>query len=418
MDTLKYWVWLTMAMGPSNHRVWDVTNQYSTIVEAYDGITSGSYNGMTAKEIKSFKSTYLEQAEEIIDYCYKHKINIISFDDKENYPSCLREIYNPPTMLFCYGDLKCLNDSVTVAVVGARKPSEYSIKVAEEVCTNLAKVGTVIVSGFAYGIDSIAHKCALQQRSKTIAVLASGIDYNYPEENAKFKKIIAKCGCVITEYFPGTKPYTQHFKQRNRLISGLSSGIVVIQASNKSGALNTVSHAVSQGKDIFCVPPHDVFDSRYAGVINLLRDGAIPVFSHLDIMYEYYENFSHKLNYVNPYDEFSKKSEAPIFISEKEKMFEEINEESKSKVILEKNNKQDEKAVGNFNAEVSIENKIDLSNLDETQCKIIDALKNGEMIADELCNKLDKDISEILVSLTELELFGYIKSMPGKRYSL
>lgn len=420
MDTLRYWVWITMAMGSANHRIWDVTRKYDTIVDAYNGITSGKYQGMTKKEIQSFKETTLEQADEIIQYCNKHKMRIICFDDEDNYPNRLREIYNPPTILFCYGDLSYIDDSITLAVVGARKPTDYSIKVCEDICTKLAKVGTVIVSGFAYGIDSIAHKSALEEKSRTVAVLACGLDYNYPEGNAKFKSIISKYGAVITEYFPGTKPFRNNFRMRNRIISALSLGVMVVQASNKSGALNTVSHAVSQGRDIFCVPPHDVFDSRYVGVINLLRDGAIPVFSHLDIMYEYYENYSHKLNYINPYDEYSKKSESVVFLSERKEAFKYKSKKSKSKIKdNNSDDKSDKKSIEQKTIESNdIENKIDCSELDEIQKQIVYILKDGVLLADEISVKLQSNISDILVALTELELLGIIKSLPGNRYSL
>lgn len=421
METLKYWMWLVIALGPGNNRIWELTQQYNTIEDVYNGITSGNYNGMTSKEISSFKQTDLKQAEELIKYCNDNGILMMPYDD-ENYPASLKDIYNPPALLFYYGDLSFLKDSVTLAVVGARQATDYSIKIGEDICSNLAKVGTVLVSGFAYGIDSVAHKCALKNKSKTIAVLASGIDYNYPEGNAKFKKIIAHYGAVITEYFPGTKPFTAYFKNRNRIISGLSMGVLVVQASCRSGALNTVSHAVSQGKDIFCVTPHDVYDERYTGVINLLRDGAIPVFSHLDIMYEYYDNYSHKLNHVNPYNEYQKKSESSLFEEENKEKFQKENDAEKLKKV--KVIKEARKKISHIKDQLGLQEEkkkvtVDESRLDDTQKKIVESLKENDIMSvDELCEKLSVDVSDILVSLTELEIDGIIKAMAGKRYSL
>ncbi len=404
MNNLKYWVWIVMALGPANSRIWDVLRGYDSIEDAYNWLSSGKDNNLTPLEEKSFRTTDLTQAEKIIEFCNENQISVICYDD-EGFPQRLRDIYNPPAVLFMYGNLDFIDNSVTLAVVGARKPSEYSIKVAEIICTKLSEVGTVIVSGFAYGIDSIAHKSALQCKTKTVAVLASGIDYDYPQGNAKFKKIIGKCGAVITEYFPGTKPVHEYFKQRNRLISGISLGILVVEASSKSGSLNTASHALQQGRDIFCIPPHDIYDNRYSGVINLLRDGAISVFSHLDIMYEYYENFSHKLNYINPYEQYVYKSESAVFSSEKI---------SKPKKI-----RDNKKSTEPENIENNIEVKeIDLSDLDDTQVKIVELLKEKTFLSDELSVKLNIDISQILTSLTELELLGIVKSLAGKRYSL
>lgn len=404
METLKYWVWIMLALGPANRRVWELTVHYETITEAFDGITAGNYKGMLPAEISAFKKTHLEQAEKLIDYCTSNGISIFCYDDEVNFPSRLRDIYNPPTVLFCYGSLNFVDDSIALAVVGAREPSEYSVKVAETVCTELAKVGTVLVSGFAHGIDSIAHKSALNQKSRTIAVLGCGIDYDYPKDNAKLKKILAQNGAVVSEYPPGTRPFQEYFRQRNRLISALSLGVLIVQASSKSGSLNTASHALQQGKDIFCIPPHDIFDENYSGVISLLRDGAIPVFSHYDIMYEYYDNFSHKLNDVKPFDEFYMKSSAPV----------------EREVVKVKQKDKKRKSVPKEKEPIVEEHKesIDTSMLSETQAEIVKLLSEGTLLADEITVRLNMSVSEVLTALTELELFGYIKALAGKRYSL
>jgi len=406
VDTLKYWVWITQALGPANQRVWEVTRQYVGIVEAYNGITGGNFKGMTAKEISAFRTTHIEQAEKLIDYCTSKDINIFCYDDEINFPKRLRDIYNPPTILFCYGEISFIDDSVALGVVGAREPSAYSVNVAEIICTELAKVGTVLVSGFAYGIDSIAHKSALNLKSKTVAVLGSGIDYDYPKDNAKMKKILAVNGAVISEYFPGTRPFHEYFRQRNRLISALSLGVLIVQASSKSGSLNTASHALQQGKDIFCIPPHDIFDEKYSGVISLLRDGAIPVFSHLDIMYEYYENYSHKLSIDMPFEEFFLKTpESQSVINKKPRS----TQEKEKKLPPEKSENKEETIE---------ENSIDYSMLTQVQFEIVEMLSNGTMQADEITVKLGVNVSEVLTALTELEMFGYIKALAGKRYSL
>jgi DNA processing protein len=243
----------------------------------------------------------------------------------------------------------------------------------------------------------------MKNGSKTIAVLGCGIDYDYPQDNAKLKKVLAKSGAVITEYFPGTKPFYENFKQRNRLISGLSLGVLVVEASSKSGSLNTASHALQQGKDIFCIPPHDIFDERYIGVCNLLRDGAIPVFSHLDIMYEYFENFSHKTKENKVFDNFFVRSiDAPEISN--------INNNTSRERKNKKQKKAEKKEVSN--------NNLDYSDLSGTKRSIIELLADGTYLADEISKLLKIDISEVLFELTELELEGYVKALAGKRYSL
>ncbi len=399
LDNKKYWVWLAQVFGPTNHRLWDLTKGYDDVFSFYNALIDGNVKGLSDKEVKSVKTTHIEQAEKMIEYCNNNNMKIIDYDNEE-YPTRLKEIYNPPSVLFCYGELSYIDDSVVLGVVGAREPSEYGIKVAEAICTELAKVGTVLVSGFAYGIDSIAHKCALMNHSKTVAVLGCGLDYDYPSDNAKLKRVLAKGGAVITEYFPGTKPVQDYFRQRNRLISGLSLGVLVVEASSKSGSLNTASHALQQGRDIFCVPPHDIFSERFSGVISLLRDGAIPVFSHLDIMYEYYENFSHKEK-ENAFleDYLIKNNDSPRLKSIK---ISNINSKS--------NMNQQEETIKT--------DSIDYSQLSQTQMKIINMLNEGTFHIDEISQKLEIDISALMTELVELELDGKIKALAGKRYSL
>jgi len=406
LDTLKYWVWLALAFGAANHRVWELTIEFENVESAYKALKTNNLKGVTEKEKQSIKTTHIEQAEKIIEYCNNNQISIISYED-ESYPARLREIYNPPVVLYCYGDLSFVDNSIALGVVGAREPSDYGVNVAENICSELARVGTVLVSGFAYGIDSIAHKCALVNHSKTIAVLAGGVDYDYPVENAKLKKILAKNGAVISEYPPGTKPFFEFFRQRNRLISALSLGVLIIEASSKSGSLNTASHALQQGKDIFCIPPHDIFDEKYSGVISLLRDGAIPVFSHLDILYEYYDNYSHKLKENKMFENYlitpSNKSE------QKQDIF---NKDDFTKSIIK------EKAEKNTKPDAHQKTHNDYSHLSEVQSKIIELLKDKTLLVDDIICELQLDVSVVLMELTELELNGLIKSLAGKRYSL
>lgn len=403
MDIRECWIWIAQVFGPANHRVWDLTKGYDDIKEFCQALMDGRIDSLNEKEKRAVRTTHIEQTRKLIEFTESKGMNILTYDDI-SYPQRLRDIYNPPTVLFCYGNLDYVDDSITLAVVGAREPSQYSVEVAQSVCTELAKVGTVLVSGFAYGIDSIAHKCALLNKSRTIAVLGCGLDYDYPPENAKLKKIVAKDGAVISEFFPGTKPFRDNFRQRNRIISGLSLGVLVVEASSSSGSLSTASHALSQGKDIFCIPTHDVLDERYAGNSSLMRDGAIPVFSHLDIVYEYFENFSHKADSNNAFEDFLlKRNTVP----------------DSRKDSLKRKSKVNMSAIKKYSKPVAEEkSEIDVSALNETQKRIVSCLKERIMYTDELAVTLKIDISELLTELTELEIDGTIKALSGKRYSL
>ncbi|MGN0653650.1 MAG: DNA-processing protein DprA [Oscillospiraceae bacterium] len=408
MDNTMYWLWLVECFGVGNSRIWDVLSHYDdNPVEAYEALKDGKSSLLSPNEAKNARNTYIENMDEIVEYCQESNYNIICIDDRR-YPERLKGIYNPPALLFCMGDPSFINDEVVVTVVGTRRPSEYSVKFAKRICAELVAAGTVLASGFALGIDSMAHQASLKANARTVAVLGCGLDVKYPAENADIKKIIAVHGAVITEFFPGTRPEPKNFPQRNRILSGISLGTLVIEASPRSGALITADLAINQGRDVFCVPPADLFDQRYAGVIRLIREGAIPTFSHLDIMFEYYENFSHKLISVNPFSDYS--GEQNIITERKVSSGKKMKETS----AVEKNN-ETEKNENN----VCKENKTDYSQYNDEQKSIIMALeRGGSLTPDEISALTGRDISVILSELTELEMSGDITKRPGQRYSI
>lgn len=185
------------------------------------------------------------------------------------------------------GDIESFNKYPALSCVGTRNPSAYSLEVTETICSELARREFTIVSGFALGLDSAAHKGALKAGGRTAAVLACGLDVDYPRENAKAKDIIARNGIVISEYFPGTRPDRFCFHTRNRIISGLTFGTLVTEADELSGALITAEHASEQGRTVFVFLLR-IYLTKVCRSGKYLRDGAVPVFSHLDILYDYY----------------------------------------------------------------------------------------------------------------------------------
>ena len=211
-------------------------------------------------------------------------MNVIKINQSDAfYPVKLKEIYDPPEEIYCVGDIRLLNEP-SIAIVGARDASDYGRRIAKKLSSDLSKRGVTIISGLARGIDRCAHEGAYDKIGKTIAVLGSGIDIIYPKENEELYKSIIKSGGLIISEFPlGTKPEKDNFPKRNRLISGLSNGVVVVEAKAKSGALITVDCALEQGKNVFAVPGN--IDSIYSeGANNLIKDGAIPVTSYEDIL--------------------------------------------------------------------------------------------------------------------------------------
>ena len=198
-------------------------------------------------------------------------IKIINISD-DNYPAKLKNIYAPPITIFAKGDISLLS-SKAIAIVGSREPSKYGIYVAEKFSKELSKEGIAIVSGLAKGIDTFAHVGALSSFGKTIAVLGSGIDVVYPKENAKYYREISEKGLIISEYIVGTAPESKNFPQRNRIISGLSDGVLVVEARKNSGTMITTDFALEQGKELYVIPGN-ITSNLSAGTNNLIKEGA------------------------------------------------------------------------------------------------------------------------------------------------
>ncbi len=407
MSNVYYWLWFVMAFGPSNERIWEITGFFRDIKKAYEAISDGKHPSLNEKEKKKVLSTHIEQCDSIIKYCDSNGYRIITFED-ENYPPLLRNIYNPPAVLFCMGNIENFTGRPAVTCVGTRRPSKYSLDVTEKICTELAARDFAIVSGFALGLDSAAHRSALKQNGCTAAVLACGIDVDYPKENAQFKKHVAVNGVVITEYLPGTRPNRFCFQYRNRIMSGLSFGTLVTEASEQSGSLITATHAAEQGRTVFCIPPGDIFDKRYLGVVKYLREGAVPVFSHLDILYDYYlsRNYIDR-NYSFNWPRFNGADDIPY---------------RDSRTVKKKNTEKKKLPPAVSKTENTAEQMMQweqfYDELDDEQKEVVNCLKDGEKHPDEICDITGMDTFGIMAVMTELEMIGVAQLLPTRKYRL
>lgn len=284
-DALTCYMWLTIGLSPCNPRKWDILGSYDSISSFYKNLKLDKR--ITVDELRSLSSAAFSQAEAIIEYCNKKNINVYCPEDSA-YPEKLKLIKNPPSVLFAMGRLEDLNFTKSAAIVGSREADEYSLECTNRISRELSEKGVLIVSGMARGIDQAAHMGAISAGGPTVAVLGCGLEYDYPKNSHNIKSAISKHGAVISEYFPATKPRPENFKIRNRICSALSDCIICTQASSRSGALNTVSHAIEQGKEIFVTPPHDIFSEDYQGIIALLKDGAEQIYSASDILMKMY----------------------------------------------------------------------------------------------------------------------------------
>ena len=234
------------------------------------------------EKIHQSKET-IEDLVKIIEQCAEQKINIVDLLDV-NYPYYLKQIQDAPIVLFVKGDISYLNAPM-IAVVGSRKCSEYGFEVAYRVAAELAEKGIIVISGMAYGIDEAAHKGALKT-GNTIAVLGTGINICYPNQNYNIYTLIPKHGCLVTEYFLNTPPLPFQFPKRNRIISGMAMGILVVEADVKSGSLITADLALQYNRDVFAIPGN-ITSKLSSGTNELIKNGAKCVTKAEDIIEEF-----------------------------------------------------------------------------------------------------------------------------------
>ena len=277
------WIWLSMIFPPASIRLYDIYNNYQNSEEIYKAIKEQKITNLTPDEQNVIKTIGLDKAEDILNFCRQNSISIITLES-EDYPVKLMNTDCPPAVIYCLGNIQTLNAQMSAAIVGARNACSYSMECADFFAQRLAENDVLIVSGFANGIDSAAHYGAIRAGGNTAAVLGSGILYDYPKNKFQLKYEIAAHGAVISEYPPLEPAQPEYFKIRNRIISGLSDGVLVVEAGKKSGAINTVSHALEQGREVYVIPPHDIFDRSFDGQSLLIKDGAREVYSPAEIL--------------------------------------------------------------------------------------------------------------------------------------
>lgn len=270
-ENARNWLRITYAFGAANVKTW----QYIDInkpLESLERLLSNSAL-QTNVYVRSLRSVSNAQLDGIAETCERNGIEIVTPQDGD-YPEKLRGLPDPPSVLFVLGDISVINDMPSAAIVGARDCCEYSKAAAAHFSEELSRRGVSVISGFARGIDQAAHTAALSAGGVTAAVLGSGILYDYPRGSMRLKREIARCGAVISEYLPTARPAAENFKVRNRLITGLADCVLVVEAGERSGALNSAYHAAEQGREVFVLPPANIFDPNFKGQTGLLRDGA------------------------------------------------------------------------------------------------------------------------------------------------
>lgn len=283
MDERLFWIGLNMVYGIGAARFYTLLDHFGDARTAWEAPpTMIRQAGIPQKVVDNLLQVRASvDLNAVWDKLAQDNITLLTSLD-EDYPRRLKEIDQPPPVLYVRGTIS-QQDEWAVAIVGTRKVTAYGQQVAEDVAAFLARNGVTVVSGLARGVDSVAHHAALNAGGRTIAVLGSGVDYVYPSENRALAEDLTERGALLSSYAPGTPPESSNFPPRNRIISGLSIAVVVVEAGQKSGALITASFAVEQGREVFAVPGN-IFAPQSKGANRLVRKGAHPLLSPEDLL--------------------------------------------------------------------------------------------------------------------------------------
>lgn len=386
MSALKFWVWLTEQNrlgGPARQALLEHFGSPEEVYYAEPGDLL-QVEGITADQVQALENKSLDRAQSILEECARKDIFLLTAQDAL-YPQRLKNIYDPPLLLYGRGSMPLFDEEAAVAVVGTRSCSPYGIRTAERFGFEMSKRGGLVVSGLARGIDAASQLGALRAGGLTAAVLGCGVDVVYPPENDRLYEDVAASGVLLSEYPPGAEPFGWHFPARNRILSGLCLATLVVEAPEKSGALITAATALEQGRDVFAIPgPLDAEGS--VGCNRLIRDGAGLATESWDILREYQSRYPHKLH---PDGEklppLPKKSE--IFYPERSK---------KPKVAPS--------GLPVINVRRNAEG------LTDDQIKVLRILDDKEpMLTDDIALRANVPVRRILSAVTMLEIDGYTR---------
>lgn len=426
MSELLNWIWLSTISHPGTN-VYDRLFEYFDTPEDILNADASDFDNIDIKpEIKEavLRRDFTE-AREIHSYCVRNNIGLLPIDS-DFYPRRLKSIYCKPILLYYRGSLPDIDESVCIAMVGTRNCTEYGKRNAYTISFDIARAGAIVVSGLALGIDTQSHQGAIDSGGKTIAVLGSGIDVIYPKENTElFNNIMKHNGTIFTEYKPGASPIGSHFPVRNRIISGLSQGVAVIEADLKSGAMITARTAILQGRDIFALPG-EVGESNSRGTLLLIKDGAKPLLSPETILkeYEYFYPGQIHTERINSYftrhgTGFSKVAQPNTFgkVSDlkdvKYKKKDVLDNNERDPAVLRQKSGGDAKFIGKSKSNNDETSNDEDSILTGMEKKVLDKLSYSEQrTVDSIIDKTIS-ISDALACLTMLEIKGFVSAFPG-----
>lgn len=411
---LKYWIWLQNAVGYSA-KIAKLIDEFGSAKDLYNAgeLEWKMSTSLTKHQVEKLAQCKLNSADEIIYTCEKNGWEMIDYDDSR-YPCRLKQIINPPAVLYTDGQLPDIDNLVAIAIVGTRRASAYSVKVAHIMSKGIAEAGALVISGGALGIDTYAHRGALAAGAKTVCVLGCGLGADYLSQNKGLREVISKNGALVTEFQPYVSAGRTSFPMRNRIISGLSLGVLVVEAGVKSGSLITANLALEQNRDVYAVPA-SVISPDYSGTNKLINDGAKIAVSPLNLIEQYAVDY-------DTIDISRVRETSAIMLDESERS---LDTAAVKKKAADKDTKNTYSEA--FDDKYSFENldssREEISNI---QNKLLSLTKEQKFIYDcigtqclqiqDIIEKTNLSAEILMPQLTRLELIGVIKTVSGNRY--
>lgn len=435
-ENTLYWLWLAEKCGIASKQFGRLIEKYDDPFDVYrlsedeieqlEGINGALRAKLCEKDLESSYS--------ILKYCKENRVDIISYGDSR-YPARLKNIEDAPILLYCLGHFPDFNSALCIGIVGTRKMSEYGKQSAYKIGYELSSAGAIVVSGMALGVDGAAASGALSAGGRTVAVLGCGISVVYPKEHKKLMEEISRKGAVITEYPPTEAPHGHNFPKRNRIISGLCQGVLVVEGAAGSGALITARRAIDQGREVFALPGK-IDESNSEGPNELIREGAYPalcsddILRHYDFLYhdviDYSKHTKAKrkvargdadaalrkygvgsrvLKFANdPKPQEPAQAQTP---DEESFVLEERHEEEQTPTEQASTEKRE--SMADNSAEL-------LAGLDETTRRVFESLPIDKAVSPDALAAAGIGVGDAITSLTMLELCGLVSSLPGGLY--
>lgn len=397
---LLHWIWFASLPGVSTRQKLQLLERFSDPEEIFRTENFAHIPEISEELAELLSNKELTVARKIMTDCKHSQLGILTMQDA-GYPSKLRCISDPPLVLYYKGYMPDFEEQPTIGVVGTRKATANGLNNARNMAREITVCGGVVVSGGAAGIDTAALQGALDMGGSCVAVLGCGADVVYPKSNTMLFRKISECGCILSEYPPGTEPRPWQFPERNRIISGLSNGVLVVEAPQNSGALITAREAFSQGRDVFAVPGN-VGNPACEGSNALLEDCAAVALSGWGVMKEYEGVYPcvAKRTCLPPVPE----QEPPMLVAQHP--------------LDVPKTKGDKKAIDNSASGAYIDRERILQGLDPFSRKIVEKLSPDPIPVDDLIAMVEAPPNQVLGALTMLALSGVVENHPGRLVSL